>query len=69
MKRQFNSIFEINMEPELIQVDCYGMVLDVFNHFPILSNPIEKTGDFVRAENNEKNLTVITVRKRIIRYK
>jgi hypothetical protein len=66
MKRQFDSIFEINMEPELIQVDGYGMALGIFHHFSIPSNPIEKTGYFLRAENHEKNLTVITVGNRII---
>ncbi len=66
MKDQLNSIFEINMEPELIQVDCYGRVLGIFHHLPIPLNPIEKTGDFIRAENNEKNLTVITIRDHII---
>jgi len=54
MKRQYNSIFEIYMEPELIQVDGYGMVLGIFHHFSIPSNPIEKTGDFLRAENHIK---------------
>ena len=66
MKGQLNSIFKINMEPKLIQVDCYGMALGIFHHFSIPLNPIEKTGDFVRAENNEKNLTVITVGNHII---
>lgn len=58
MKGQLNSIFEINLEPELIQVDCYWMVLGIFHYSFIPLNPIEKTSDFLGAENN---LTVITV--------
>ena len=54
MKGQFNSILEVNMELELIQIDCDGMGLAIFRHFFIPSNLIEKTGDFVRTENNAK---------------
>ena len=32
MKGQLNSLFEVNMEPELIQVDCYGVVFGIFCH-------------------------------------
>ena len=33
MKGQFNSIFEFNMELELIEVDCDGMRFGAFSHF------------------------------------
>ncbi len=58
MKGQLNFIFEVNMEPELIQVDCYGVVFCILGHFSIPSNLIEKTGDFASNKNNGKNLTV-----------
>ncbi len=55
MKGQLNFIFEVNMEPELIQVDCYGLVFGILCHFSIPSNLIEKTRDSARNENNGKN--------------
>ncbi len=54
MKAKLNSIFKFNMEPELIQIDCYGMGFGIFHHFPIPSNSIEKTGDSLRAKNYGK---------------
>jgi hypothetical protein len=33
MKGQFNSIFELNMELELIEIDCDGVSFGVFGHF------------------------------------
>ncbi len=66
MKAKLNSIFKFNMEPELIEIDCYGMGFGIFHHFFIPPNPIEKTSDFLGSENN---LTVITVRNPIICYK
>ena len=66
MKDQLNSMFKINMEPELVQVDCYGMLPGIFHHSFIPLNLSKKTGDFLGSENN---LTVITVRNGIICYK
>jgi len=54
MNRQFNSLFEVNLEPELTQVDCYGMAFGIFCHFSISSNLIESTGDFAKAKNKAK---------------
>ena len=66
MKGQLNSLFEVNAQPELIQVDCYGWLFGILRHFSIPSNLIEKIGDFAWNKNNEKNLTVITVRNHTI---
>ena len=52
MKGQLNSIFEFNMELELIEVDCDGVRFGISRHLFIPSNLIEKTGDFIRTRNN-----------------
>lgn len=49
MKDQPDSIFEIDMEPELIQIDCYGILPGIFHHLLILSNPVERTGNFFKV--------------------
>jgi len=66
MKGQLDSVFESNMELELIEVDGDRMRFGILRHFLIPSNLIEKRGDFLRSENNENNLTVITVRNHTI---
>ncbi len=54
MKNQLNSVSEVNLKPELIQIDYYGVVFGIFCHFLIPSNLIEKTGDFAKTENQGK---------------
>jgi hypothetical protein len=66
MKGQLNPVFEFNMEPELIEVDCYGVAFGILCHFSIPLYLIEMTEGFASSENNEKNLTVITVRNHTI---
>ena len=54
MNRQFNSLFEVNLEPELTQVDYYGVAFGIFCHFSVPSNLIENTWDFAESENEGK---------------
>jgi hypothetical protein len=66
MKGQFNSIFEFNMELELIEVDRNGVRFGMFRHFFRAQNLIEITGDFIRAASYSENVTVRTVTNHII---
>ena len=52
VKGHFNSFLELNMELELIEVDCDGVRFRTFHHFLNPQNPIEKTGDFVGPGSN-----------------
>ncbi|MGA2516119.1 MAG: hypothetical protein ABSG44_06175 [Thermodesulfobacteriota bacterium] len=52
VKGHFNSFLELNMELELIEVDCDGVRFRTFHHFLNPQNPIEKTGDFITTGSN-----------------
>jgi hypothetical protein len=52
MKGQLDSVFELNMELELIEVDGDGMRFGILRHFSISSKPLKKTGDFITTESN-----------------
>ena len=53
MKGQGHLVFKMDMELEFGEVDSYGVV-DIFSHYFIPSNLIEKTGDFPKSGKNEK---------------
>jgi len=69
MKGQLNSIFEFNVELELIEVDCDGMRVGVFRHFSTPQDLLESKGVSIRAGGNLKNVTVRTVTNHIISIK
>lgn len=50
MKGQLKSLFEVDMELELIQIDCYEAMFRILRHLFIRSKLIEKTRDLNRAE-------------------
>lgn len=62
MKRQFRPMLQGNMEFELIQINSYGASFGFLIHLCRPHNLIEKKEDFIRTDENLKNLTVITVR-------
>ena len=43
MEGELDSLFEVDMELELIQIDCYGVVFSLLCHLFIHSKLIEKT--------------------------
>jgi hypothetical protein len=52
VKSELDSLFDVDTELELIQIDCYGVMFGILRHFFIHSNPIENTRDPNRAEND-----------------
>ena len=52
MKGQLDSLFEVDAELELIQIDGDGMVFSILRHLFIHSKLVEKTRDLSCAEGD-----------------
>ena len=52
MKGEFDSLLELDVELELVQIDSDWAVFGIFRHLFIHSKLIEKTRDLIRAEND-----------------
>ena len=66
MKGQFNSILEGNVKLKLIQVNCYGISIGVFQHFFVTKILSKQHEILSEPEIISKNVTVRTVIKHII---
>jgi hypothetical protein len=54
MKGQLKSLFEVDMELELIQIDRYRVAFGVFSHLSTPSHLIEKTAILLRVKMIKK---------------
>ena len=52
MEGELDSLFEVDMELELIQIDRYRAMFSILRHLFIHSKLIEKTWNLIWAEND-----------------